>query len=101
MIMITKKVMINPPSEIRKERREVDIFSPNCHIFLFNSFFEFSKKKDTGLSSCHIFLEFVIFLSYIAFLEKFKKKDTLFFPCKKTRSGISITTLNKLKYKQI
>lgn len=39
MIMITKEVMINPPSEIRKERREVDIFSPNCHIFLFNSFF--------------------------------------------------------------
>ena len=31
--------MINPPSEIRKEKKEVDIFSPNCHIFLFNSFF--------------------------------------------------------------
>lgn len=39
MIIITNEVMINPPSEIRKEKKEVDIFSPNCHIFLFNSFF--------------------------------------------------------------
>lgn len=101
MIMIIKEVMINPPSEIRKERRRWIFFLLTVIFFSLIAFLSFPEKKDTGLSSCHIFLEFVIFLSYIAFLEKFKKKDIFFFPCKKTRSGISITTLNKLKYKQI
>ena len=45
MIIITNAVMINPPSEIHKEKKRVDIFSPTCHIFLFNSFFFVFLKK--------------------------------------------------------
>lgn len=101
MIMIIKEVMINPPSEIRKERREVDIFSPNCHIFLFNSFFEFSRKKRHRFILLSYFSRICHISQLYSFFREIQKKDTFLFPCKKTRSGISITTLNKLKYKQI